>query len=102
MNWKLFSDTGDLPLFRSLQNQIVTSIPNNTSEWKRSYGRLVKNIRLEASFQQFNTALLDKYKAGEWNILEQPVLHIYVTECSVSLYKLLFNYFKITMLYSIK
>lgn len=79
-----FIDSGDLPLFQSLEQHIVTAIPNDTCEWKRSYGRPVKNVRVETKFQTFDTKLLELYKNGEWSILENPVLHIYVTECSVS------------------
>lgn len=81
-------DTGAGPLFRSLEAHIVASIPLDTSEWKRSYGRPVKDVQLEASFSSINTDVLEKYKAGDWSILEHPVLHMYVTECNdVDTYK---------------
>lgn len=84
----LVADTGAGPLFRSLEAHIVASIPLDTSEWKRSYGRPVKDVQLEASFCPMNTAVLDKYKAGDWSITEHPVLHMYVTECNdVDTYK---------------
>lgn len=83
-----FVDSGAGPLFRSLEAHIVASIPLDTCEWKRSYGRPVKDVQLDALFQPFNTKLLDKYKKGEWSILENPVLHLYVTECNdVDTYK---------------
>lgn len=60
----------------------MASIPLDTCEWKRSYGRPVKDVQLEVSFQPHNVKLLEKYKSGEWSILEHPVLHLYVTECN--------------------
>lgn len=81
-------DSGAGPLFRSLEAHIVASIPLDTCEWKRSYGRPVKDVHLEASFQPFNAKSLDDYKQGNWSILEHPVLHLYVTECNdVDTYK---------------
>lgn len=75
-------------MFRSLEAHIIASIPLDTTEWKRSYGRPVKDVQLEASFAPLNTAVLEKYKAGDWSILEHPVLHVYVTECNdVDTYK---------------
>ncbi|XP_055699256.1 trafficking protein particle complex subunit 10 isoform X2 [Phlebotomus papatasi] len=79
---------GDVPLFRSLENNIAAAVPNDTSEWRRSYGRPIKNVRLEASFRQFETDSLDRYKKGDWTILDHPVLHIFVTECNdIEIYK---------------
>ncbi|XP_059611982.1 trafficking protein particle complex subunit 10 [Phlebotomus argentipes] len=79
---------GDVPLFRSLESNIVSAVPNDTCEWRRPYGRPIKNVRMEASFRQFETDSLDKFKKGEWSILEHPVLHIFVTECNdIEIYK---------------
>lgn len=84
----LIADSGAGPLFRSLESHIATSIPLDTYEWKRSYGRPIKDIRVEASFQPFDTKPLERHKQGDWNILEHPVLHLYVTECNdVDTYK---------------
>lgn len=81
-------DSGAGPLFRSLEAHIVASIPLDTCEWKRSYGRPVKDVHLDASFQPFSAKLLEDYKQGNWSIVEHPVLHLYVTECNdVDTYK---------------
>lgn len=81
-------DTGSAPLFRSLESQLVASIPLDTCEWKRSYGRPNKNVRLDAQFTPFEPSALEPYKTGNWSILEHPVLHIYVTDCcDVDIYK---------------
>lgn len=77
-----FLDSGAGPLFRSLEAHIIASIPLDTCEWKRSYGRPVKDVQLDATFHPLNTKLLDKYRSGSWSIVEHPILHLYVTECN--------------------
>lgn len=69
-------------MFRSLESHIASSVPLDACEWKRSYGRPVKDVHLDVSFQPFSVKHLEKFKSGQWSILEQPVLHLYVTECS--------------------
>lgn len=81
-------DSGSAPLFRSLESQLIASIPLDTCEWKRSYGRPNKNVRLDAQFAPFSPATLEPYRTGNWSILEHPVLHVYVTDCcDVDVYK---------------
>ncbi|XP_053670103.1 trafficking protein particle complex subunit 10 [Anopheles nili] len=83
MNCKpILTYSGDVRMFKTLEPHIVAALPADTAEWKRSYGRPVKNVRVEATFQPFEQNALEKYKDGRWNIVEHPVLHIYVTECS--------------------
>ncbi|XP_017134492.1 trafficking protein particle complex subunit 10 isoform X2 [Drosophila elegans] len=80
--------SGSGPLFRSLESQILNAIPLDTCEWRRTFQRPTKHVRLEAQTQQFNVAALEKYKKGDWSILEHPILHIFVTECNdVDAYK---------------
>jgi len=79
----LRTDSGSCPLFRSLESQILNAIPLDTCEWRRTFQRPTKHVRLEAQTQQFNVAALEKYKQGDWSILEHPILHIFVTECNV-------------------
>lgn len=80
---RLFSDAGSCPLFRSLESQILNAIPLDTSEWRRTFQRPTKHVRLDAQAQQFSVEPLEKYKQGDWSILEHPILHIFVTECNV-------------------
>ncbi|XP_055546416.1 trafficking protein particle complex subunit 10 [Wyeomyia smithii] len=83
MNCKpILTYSGDIRLFKSLEPHIVAALPSDTAEWKRSYGRPVKNVRVEATFQPLDLALLEKYNGGSWSIVEHPVLHLYVTECN--------------------
>lgn len=82
-NIRLFADSGSCPLFRSLESQILNAIPLDTCEWRRTFQRPTKHVRLEAQAQQFSVDPLEKYKQGDWSILEHPILHIFVTECNV-------------------
>ncbi|XP_037817828.1 trafficking protein particle complex subunit 10 [Lucilia sericata] len=83
MNFKpTITYTGAAPLFRSLESQISNAIPLDTCEWRRTLHRPTKHVRLDAQFQPLNEKLLEKYKKGEWSIVEHPILHIYVTECN--------------------
>ena len=73
-------------LFKSLESHIIQSLPSDTCEWKRSYGRsTIKNIKVEGCFKQLEICktLLENYLSGTWRILNQPVLHIFISECSV-------------------
>ncbi|ALC47741.1 SIDL [Drosophila busckii] len=80
--------SGSYPLFRSLEAQILNAIPLDTCEWRRTFQRPTKHVRLEAQTQQFSVEPLQKYKQGDWSILEHPILHIFVTECNdVDTYK---------------
>uniref|UniRef100_A0A182Y4P7 Foie-gras_1 domain-containing protein n=1 Tax=Anopheles stephensi TaxID=30069 RepID=A0A182Y4P7_ANOST len=83
MNCKpILTYSGDVRVFKTLEPHIVAALPSDTAEWKRSYGRPVKNVRVEATFKPFDQTVLERYKDGKWNIVDHPVLHIYVTECS--------------------
>ncbi|XP_067614084.1 trafficking protein particle complex subunit 10 [Eurosta solidaginis] len=83
MNIKpIITYAGAGPLFRSLEAQILNAIPLDTCEWRRTYHRPSKHVRLEAQTQQFNVSALERYKKGEWSILDHPILHIFVTECN--------------------
>ncbi|CAO1401464.1 unnamed protein product [Diamesa tonsa] len=86
MNFKpLITYSGDGPLFKSLESHIIQSLPSDTCEWKRSYGRsTIKNIKVEGCFKQLEVCktLLENYLSGTWRILNQPVLHIFISECS--------------------
>lgn len=82
MNIKpIITYSGAGPLFRSLENNIISTIHNDTCEWKRSYHLPPKQVRLEATVHPLNYDVLEKYKKGKWSILEQPILHIFTTEC---------------------
>ncbi|XP_058822162.1 trafficking protein particle complex subunit 10 [Topomyia yanbarensis] len=74
--------SGDTRLFKSLEPHIIAALPSDTAEWKRSYGRPVKNVRVEATFKPFDPSKLEMYNTGNWDIVDHPVLHLFVTECN--------------------
>ncbi|XP_058058025.1 trafficking protein particle complex subunit 10 [Anopheles bellator] len=82
MDKPLLTYSGDSRIFKTLEPHIVAALPADSAEWKRSYGRPVKNVRVEATFKPFDQGALERYKEGKWSIVDHPVLHIYVTECS--------------------
>ncbi|KAJ9595260.1 hypothetical protein L9F63_013448, partial [Diploptera punctata] len=77
---------GDAALFSSLESSIVQALPQESAEWRRSYGRPVKSVYVEASFVSFDKDTLPKQ--GDWQLIQQPILHIFWTECvDVDVYK---------------
>ncbi|XP_022242094.1 trafficking protein particle complex subunit 10-like [Limulus polyphemus] len=71
---------GDLNLFASLQSTLEKRLSEETVEWRRSYGRSPKMVKVEADFVPFNEDIIPQ--EGEWNISGHPLLHTYWTECS--------------------
>ncbi|XP_013186203.2 trafficking protein particle complex subunit 10 isoform X2 [Amyelois transitella] len=83
-NKPIVTCAGDWNLFCTLEAPLVAAIPQDKSEWRRSYGRPPKPVYLEASFIKFNK---DKVQS-ELNLLKRPIFHIYWTDCvDVEYYK---------------
>lgn len=79
-------DSGDNILFKSIQTRIEQALPTDKIEWKRSYGRgTAKNIKLEANFKTFESckAQIESYNSQNFDILKDPSLHLYISECNV-------------------
>lgn len=70
---------GDWNLFCTLEAPLVAAIPQDSCEWRRSYGRATKSVYLEASFNKHNKEKVQ----SEFNLLKRPILHIYWTDCVV-------------------
>lgn len=51
-------------------------------EWRRSFSRPIKQVKLGATFLPFSKDVLPTEK--DWHLIKQPIFHIYWTECSVS------------------
>lgn len=68
-------------------------------EFFRSYGRAPKMIHLESNFVQFKEELLPK--EGNKALLTFPFLHIYWTECCVSIRKIKLNCFDFQLALSV-
>ncbi|XP_045517128.1 trafficking protein particle complex subunit 10 [Pieris brassicae] len=76
-NKPIITCAGDWNLFCTLEAPLVAAIPQDSCEWRRSFGRITKFVYLEASFIKFNK---DKVQS-ELNLLKRPILHIYWTDC---------------------
>lgn len=81
----LCGDTGagDENLFSTLEKNLLQAIPADAVEWRRSFSRPIKQVKLEATFVPFSRDILPTDK--DWHLIKQPIFHIYWTECSVSL-----------------
>ncbi|XP_070108544.1 trafficking protein particle complex subunit 10 isoform X8 [Equus przewalskii] len=81
-NKPIVTCAGDQNLFTSVYPTLSQQLPREPMEWRRSYGRAPKMIHLESNFVQFKEELLPK--EGNKALLTFPFLHIYWTECCVS------------------
>ncbi|KAG7201711.1 hypothetical protein KM043_004436 [Ampulex compressa] len=85
-NKPIITYAGDENLFSTLENGLVQAIPADTIEWRRSFGRPIKQVKLGASFVPFSRDILGNEK--DWHLIKLPIFHIYWTECSdVDTYK---------------
>ncbi|XP_017879801.1 trafficking protein particle complex subunit 10 isoform X2 [Ceratina calcarata] len=77
---------GDDKLFSTLENSLLQAIPADMAEWRRSFSRPIKQVKLGASFVPFSKDVLPS--ENDWHLIKQPIFHIYWTECSdVDTYK---------------
>ena len=72
---------GDTALFSSLESSLGQPLPQDPTEWRRSCGRAVKSVYVEASFVPFSKDILPKQ--GDWHLIHPPKFHIFWTECLV-------------------
>lgn len=77
---------GDNALFTGLQAGLVTALPQESVEWRRSYGRPSRCVHVEVEFVPFAEECLVKDVTR--TILGQPIFHTYWTDCAdVEAYK---------------
>ncbi|XP_039289601.1 trafficking protein particle complex subunit 10 [Nilaparvata lugens] len=77
---------GDKDLFLTLEPTLVSSLPQEPTEWRRAYGRAVKSVHVAASFVPFSKEVIPG--EGDYCLIQQPVFHTYWTQCSdVDTYK---------------
>ncbi|KYM88375.1 Trafficking protein particle complex subunit 10 [Atta colombica] len=81
-----FRHAGDENLFSTLEKNLLQAIPTDTVEWRRSFSRPIKQVKLGTTFVPFSRDILPTDK--DWHLIKQPIFHIYWTECSdVDTYK---------------
>ncbi|XP_046985474.1 trafficking protein particle complex subunit 10 [Schistocerca americana] len=85
-NKPIITFSGDKALVSSLETLLEKGIPQESTEWKRSYGRAVKSVFIEAKFIPFSKEILPK--DSDWHLTKQPIFHTFWTDCSdVDVYK---------------
>ncbi|KAL7300310.1 hypothetical protein TKK_0006940 [Trichogramma kaykai] len=82
----LVTYAGDSDLFNSLSSLLIKSIPTDSVDWRRSYERPIKQVRLTATFVPFSQN--DLPAQADCQLLKRPIFHTYWSECSdVDVYK---------------
>ncbi|VEN44170.1 unnamed protein product, partial [Callosobruchus maculatus] len=77
---------GEIDVFSTIENNLSEALPQEACEWRRSLGRPVRSVHIGATFAPYSAAGLPK--GNQWDLIRQPLFHIYWTECSdVDLYK---------------
>ncbi|EFX70597.1 hypothetical protein DAPPUDRAFT_309387 [Daphnia pulex] len=82
--------SGDTQLFSTLESATSQGLPQETVEWKRSYGRPPRAVTLSASFQPFkiDNDVSKELSKGLKKLSGSQVLHTYWVECpDVDTYK---------------
>ena len=67
---------GDSAVFQNLESGLISGLPTESIEWKRSYGRSSRSVYVETNFVPFNAENLPSK-----TIIGQPVFHTYWTDC---------------------
>jgi len=85
--WAL-TDSGDVAVFQGVVPSLQKGIGSEAVEWKRAYGRSTKHVHLHPRFIPFDEESMCTATASEspllTSLLDQPMLHTYWTDCSVS------------------
>ena len=71
---------GDKAVFSNIQPGLVTGLPTEAVEWKRSYGRASRQVYVECEFQAWSPDLSSSAKNPRGAIQGQPVFHTYWTD----------------------
>lgn len=75
------SGAGELEVFSTIEDNLSEALPQDTCDWRRSLGRPVRPVRIGATFTPYSSAALPK--GNQWDLIRQPLFHIYWTDCSV-------------------
>lgn len=78
-----FQGAGELEVFSSFEDNLVQALPQDYCDWRRSLGRPIRPVHIGANFIPFSPAALPK--VNQWDLIRQPLFHIYWTECTVCL-----------------
>ncbi|XP_022909829.2 trafficking protein particle complex subunit 10 [Onthophagus taurus] len=77
---------GELEVFSLLEDGLSQALPQDPCDWRRSLGRPIRSVHIGANFAPFSPSALPKIT--QWDLIRQPLFHIYWTECTdIDLYK---------------
>ena len=81
----LVTFAGDRTVFSSIEPGLVSGLPTEAVEWKRSYGRNSRQVYVEVSFQPFSAEDLINTSSS---LQGQPVFHTFWTDVGdIDLYR---------------
>lgn len=75
------SDAGDIELFKNLEATLSQALPQEATEWRRSFARDLKSVKLSAVFEPFSENLFQN--ENHYHFLKQPILHVFWLQCAV-------------------
>ncbi|XP_022294052.2 trafficking protein particle complex subunit 10-like isoform X1 [Crassostrea virginica] len=76
---------GDQSLFSSLHPSLLHWLPQEPTEWRRSYSRAPKTVYLEASFVPYDEDILPT--DTDKTLVSRPYFHVFWTSCDLDTYK---------------
>lgn len=76
---------GNQSLFSTLHSIVVSGLPKDVCEWRRSYGRAPRSVQLEGSFVPYDPDILPEEDTK--TLVSRPYFHIYWTDCDLDSYK---------------
>ncbi|XP_065222101.1 trafficking protein particle complex subunit 10 isoform X2 [Planococcus citri] len=76
----LITYSGDRDLFLNLEPIIIQALPQEPTEWRRSFGRILRAVTLNAVFIPFSEDILQK--EDNYQLLKEPILHVFWTQCA--------------------
>ena len=69
---------GDKSVFSNIEPGLVSGLPTEAVEWKRSYGRTSRQVYVECDFHQWSSESISS--SGSGSIQGQPVFHTFWTD----------------------
>ncbi|XP_056641631.1 trafficking protein particle complex subunit 10 [Diorhabda sublineata] len=71
---------GEIEVFSTIEDNLTEALPQETYEWRRTFGRPIRSVHIGAVFIPYSPIALSK--GSGWDLIRQPLFHIYWTDCS--------------------
>lgn len=71
---------GEIEVFSTIEDNLTEALPQDTYEWRRTFGRPIRSVHIGAVFIPYSPIALSK--GSGWDLIRQPLFHIYWTDCS--------------------